>query len=50
MMYPTRVAHGYLAALLAGAICLHVIAAFYHQFVVKDALLRRMSFGRRFQR
>jgi len=50
MMYPTRVAHGYLAALLAGAICLHVIAAFYHQFVVKDALLRRMFFGRRFQR
>jgi cytochrome b561 len=45
--YPTFVAHGYLAVLLVGFIVLHVLAAFYHQFVRKDGLLRRMSFGRR---
>lgn len=46
-IYPTRVAHGYLAAFLAGLIAVHVLAACYHQFVRKDALLRRMLFGRR---
>ena len=45
--FPTFVAHGYLAALLAGFIALHVLAALYHQVVRKDALLRRMWFGRR---
>jgi cytochrome b561 len=47
MIYPTRAAHGYLAMLLAGFIILHVLAAFYHQFVKRDRLFRRMSFGRR---
>jgi len=47
LIYPTRVAHGYLAALLVGFITLHVLAALYHQFVRKDGLLRRMFFGRR---
>jgi len=47
MIYPTRVAHGYIAALLAGLIVLHVLAALYHQFVSKDGLFRRMYFGRR---
>jgi len=46
-IYPTWVAHGYLAALLAGFILLHILAALYHQFVRKDGLLRRMSFRRR---
>ncbi len=45
--YPSFVAHGYLAALLAGFLALHVLAALYHQFVRKDALFRRMAFGRR---
>ena len=45
--YPTWTAHGYLAALLAGLIALHVLAALYHQFVRRDGLFRRMSFGRR---
>ena len=47
MIYPTRVAHGYIALLLAYFIILHVAAAIYHQFVRKDGLFRRMSFGRR---
>jgi cytochrome b561 len=47
MAYPTRVAHGHIAALLVGFIILHVLAALYHQFVIKERLLRRMFFGRR---
>ena len=47
MNYPTRVAHGYIALLLAYFMILHVAAALYHQFVRKDGLFRRMSFGRR---
>jgi len=46
-LYPTWVAHGYLAALLAGLIALHLLAALYHHFVRKDRLFRRMSFARR---
>jgi cytochrome b561 len=46
-IYPSFVAHGYIAALLAGFIALHVLAAFYHQFVRKDGLFGRMFFGRR---
>jgi cytochrome b561 len=46
MIYPTFVAHGYLATLLVGLIILHVLAAFYHQFVREDGLFRRMFFGR----
>jgi cytochrome b561 len=45
--YPTFAAHGALAVLLAGFIVLHVLAALFHQFVLKDGLLRRMLFGRR---
>jgi cytochrome b561 len=47
LIYPTRVAQGYIARLLVGFIILHVLAAFYHQFVRKDGLFRRMFFGRR---
>jgi cytochrome b561 len=46
-IYPTFVAHFYLALLLAGFIILHVLAALYHQFVVRDRLFGRMWFGRR---
>jgi cytochrome b561 len=45
--YPTFVAHFYLAVLLTGMIILHVLAAFYHQFALKDGLFRRLAFGRR---
>jgi cytochrome b561 len=47
MIYPTFVAHFYIATLLVGLIVLHVLAAFYHQFVRKDGLLRRMFLGPR---
>ena len=45
--YPTRAAHGAIAMILVGFIALHVLAALYHHFVMKDGLLRRMVFGRR---
>jgi cytochrome b561 len=47
LIYPTRVAHGYLALLLVAFVALHVLAALYHQLVRKDGLLRRMAYGRR---
>jgi cytochrome b561 len=45
MIYPTFLAHGHLATLLVGIIILHVLAAFYHQFVRKDGLGGRCSSG-----
>jgi cytochrome b561 len=44
--YPTFAAHALLATVLANLIVLHVLAAFYHQFVRKDDLLSRMLWGR----
>jgi len=46
-IYPTFVAHGYFALVFVGLIILHLVAALYHQFLLKDGLLRRMWFGRR---
>jgi cytochrome b561 len=46
-IYPSFVAHGYIATVLAGFIVLHVLAVLYHQFVMRDKLFRRMFFGRR---
>jgi len=45
-IYPSFVAHGYIATVLAGLIVLHVLAALYHQVVMKDELFRRMFLGR----
>jgi cytochrome b561 len=45
--YPTFVAHACFAWLLLGLLVLHVIAALYHQFLLRDGLLGRMWFGRR---
>jgi cytochrome b561 len=47
LIYPTRVAHGYIAAALAAFIVLHFAAALYHQLFLRDGLLRRVWFGRR---
>jgi cytochrome b561 len=47
LVYPTRIAHGYIALAFAALIALHTTAALYHQFVLKDGLFRRMFFGRR---
>ncbi|WP_395173979.1 cytochrome b [Roseibium alexandrii] len=44
---PQRAAHGLIALALATLIGLHVVAAVYHQFFLKDRLLRRMWFGNR---
>jgi cytochrome b561 len=44
---PTFRAHAALAVLLTLLIAGHIAAALYHQFVLKDALLRRMGFGKR---
>jgi cytochrome b561 len=46
-IYPTFVAHSYLALVMVGLILLHLVAALYHQFVRRDRLLQRMWFGRR---
>jgi cytochrome b561 len=47
LTFPTRIAHGYIAAAIALLLALHVAAALYHQFVLKDSLFRRMFFGKR---
>ncbi len=47
LIYPTRIAHGNIAAALAALIGLHLVAALYHQFFLRDGLLRRIWFGRR---
>lgn len=44
---PQRAAHGVIATLLVALIALHVLAALYHQAILKDGLLRRMWFGKR---
>jgi cytochrome b561 len=44
---PTFQVHAVLATLLTILIAAHVAAALYHQFVLKDALFRRMWFGKR---
>lgn len=45
--FPTFIAHGFLAGVLATVIALHVLAALYHQFVAHDGPFKRMGFGRR---
>lgn len=44
---PARMAHGLIAAVLAGMIAVHVLAAAFHHFVLRDGLIDRMWFGRR---
>lgn len=39
-----RLAHGIFVKLLAALVLLHIIAAFYHQFYLKDGLFSRISF------
>jgi cytochrome b561 len=46
-VFPSFRAHAALATLLAILIVVHVAAALYHQFVLKDGLFRRMWFGER---
>ena len=44
---PPRLAHGAISNLLILLIALHFAAALYHQFILRDGLLRRMWFGKR---
>lgn len=44
---PPRAAHGMLAIVLTLTVVAHVLAALYHQFVLKDGLFARMWFGER---
>lgn len=45
---PAHALHVFVARVLAGFVALHVVGALYHQFVLRDGLLARMSlaFGR----
>lgn len=46
-VFPTRVIHGVLAKALVALISIHAAAALYHHLVLRDGLLKRMWFGRR---
>ena len=46
-VFPSFRAHAALATLLAILIAVHIAAALYHQFVLKDGLFRRIWFGER---
>ena len=46
-VFPIRSIHYVLSRLLMATIALHITGALYHTFILKDGLLRRMSFGRR---
>lgn len=45
--FTPRQIHGLVSRLAMGLIALHVLAALWHQFIVKDGLLSRMRFGGR---
>lgn len=42
----TRQAHGIFTKMLAVVICIHILAALHHQFILKDNLFRHMRFKR----
>jgi cytochrome b561 len=44
-----RQAHGLIAKLLVALVVLHVAAALYHQLILKDNIIARMKFGKRFK-
>jgi cytochrome b561 len=46
-IFPTRVIHGVIAKVFVALIAVHATAALYHQFVLRDRLLKRMWFGAR---
>jgi cytochrome b561 len=45
-VYPVRTGHGFVATALIGLVLLHIGAALYHQFILKDGLFSRMTFGK----
>jgi hypothetical protein len=48
-VFPMRSVHYAISRLLMAAIALHVAAALYHTFILRDGLLRRMWFGKRLE-
>lgn len=44
---PIRIVHGALTNMLVVMIALHILAAMYHQFIVKDNSLSKMWFGKK---
>jgi cytochrome b561 len=46
-IYPLRTVHYINSRLLMVLISLHISGALFHTFILKDGLIRRMSFGRR---
>jgi len=46
-VFPVRSVHYVISRLLMAMIALHVSAALYHTFILRDGLLRRMWFGKR---
>ena len=46
-VFSIRSVHYLVSRLLMATVALHITGALYHTFVLKDGLLRRMSFGRR---
>src|SRR5262245_7732767 len=46
-VFPTRVAHGVIAKVFVALIAVHATAALVHQFILRDGLIKRMWFGRR---
>jgi cytochrome b561 len=46
-VYPIRSVHYLFSRTLMALIALHIIGALYHTLMLRDGLLRRMSFGRR---
>jgi len=45
--YTVRKVHGLLSRVGMGLIAVHVLAALYHQILVKDGLIARMTFSKR---
>jgi cytochrome b561 len=45
--FTLRKVHGLLSRLAMALIAVHVAAALYHQFVLKDGLIARMTFGKK---
>jgi cytochrome b561 len=44
--FPVRFGHGFTSILLILLVLLHIGAALYHQFIRRDGLFSRMSFGK----
>lgn len=48
--FSARMLHGFVAPALLVLVLLHVAAAIYHEFVLKDRLLSRMWYGKRLEK